>query len=104
MRECAVSEPPIYRVGGSDVRCLLYRNAEVGTGSLAGLALRQSGDGTGLVGDGRQTVSPATSLRETRDVSPSLPQPVGDAASDAPLLEVTGLTRHFGLRGFWSRK
>ena len=25
MPECAVSEPPIYRVGGSDVRCLLYK-------------------------------------------------------------------------------
>jgi peptide/nickel transport system ATP-binding protein len=35
MPECAGTEPPIFRVGGSDVRCLLYANAGAQTGSLA---------------------------------------------------------------------
>jgi len=104
MGECTVSAPPVYRVGGSEVRCLLYRNAELGTGSLAGLGLRRGGDGAILVGAGGQTVSPPESAGERREVSPSLPQPLAEAAPEAPLLEVTGLTRHFGLRGFWSRK
>jgi oligopeptide/dipeptide ABC transporter ATP-binding protein len=104
MPACAVIEPPIYRVGRSDVRCLLYRQAADGTGSLAGLAVREAGVGTGPVEDRIHTVSPAESLPETSGVSQLVPRPVSCTTSDAPLLEVTGLTRHFGLRGFWSRK
>src|SRR6202451_3537694 len=44
MPECAVTEPPIYHVGGADVRCLLYRDAGPDTGSLANRS-RRSGDG-----------------------------------------------------------
>src|SRR5208283_723570 len=40
MPECTVVAPPTYQVGGSDVRCLLYRQAEAGTGSLAGRTVR----------------------------------------------------------------
>ena len=84
MPECAVSRPPIYRVDGTDVRCLLYKEAAAGTGSLAGRAVREAGDGGGRV--------------ETRTLT------AADDPSEAPLLEVTGLTRHFGLQGLGKRK
>ena len=83
MPECAVSRPPIYRVDRTDVRCLLYKNAAVGTGTLAGLAVREAGDDAGQVGNGTQTA--------TYDTEP-------------PLLEVAALTRHFALQGLGSRK
>jgi oligopeptide/dipeptide ABC transporter ATP-binding protein len=104
MPECSVAEPPIYRVGGSEVRCLLYRQAEAGTGSLASRTVRGMGDGAGLVPARAQTVSPPEPLPLTSDAPPPAPQPVGDAEPGPPLLEVSGLTRNFRLRGFWSKK
>jgi peptide/nickel transport system ATP-binding protein len=96
MPECATIEPPIYQVGGSDVRCLLYREAGPDTGSLANRS-RRSGDGVSEV----QAVAVATpSSRE----SPSTDSSPGENASESPLLEVSGLTRNFRLRGFWSER
>jgi peptide/nickel transport system ATP-binding protein len=89
MPDCAASEPPIYRVEGTDVRCLLYKGAADGTGSLAGRSLRQAGGDPDVAGDEAQTVSPAQLTSDP---------------SEAPLLEVTGLTRHFALQGLGSRK
>ncbi len=102
--ECTVVEPPIYQVGGSEVRCLLYRQAEAGTGSLASPTVRERGDGAALVGAGSQIVSPPEPLPQTSGAPPLAPQPVGDGEAELPLLEVSGLSRNFGLRGFRSKK
>ncbi|MGA8680991.1 MAG: dipeptide ABC transporter ATP-binding protein [Acidimicrobiales bacterium] len=104
MPECTVVDPPIYRVGGSDVRCLLYRQAEAGTGSLAGRTAREAGDGAAVVGAGLQTVSPPEPLPQTSGAPASAPLPVGDGQPELPLLEVSGLSRNFGLRGFRSKR
>jgi peptide/nickel transport system ATP-binding protein len=101
MPECAGTEPPIFRVGGSDVRCLLYANAGAQTGSLAGRTASVGGAET-VVG-GLQAVSlPAPSSRMS-DEHPSSPDPVNEGL-ELPLLEVSGLTRTFRMRGFWSEK
>jgi peptide/nickel transport system ATP-binding protein len=104
MAECTVVDPSIYRVGGSDVRCLLYRQAEAGTGSLAGRTVREAGDGAALVGALPQTLAPPEPLSETRRAPASASQPVRDAEVELPLLEVSGLSRNFELRGFRSKK
>ena len=85
MPQCSVIEPPIYDVGGSEVRCLLYTNATSGTGSLAGRSAR-AGDGS---------------------VSTTLPPVIVGEPSESdggPLLEVSDLSRTFRMRGFWSEK
>lgn len=104
LSECAVNEPPIYRVGGSDVRCLLYREAGAQTGSLAGRTVREGGDGAALVGAGPQAVSLREPLTQTGGAQPSTPEELSDAESAFPLLEVTGLSRNFRMRGFWVEK
>src|ERR1700691_187400 len=40
MPECSSVPPPLYRVGDSAVRCLLYADAPPGTGPLAGRSAR----------------------------------------------------------------
>jgi peptide/nickel transport system ATP-binding protein len=101
MPECAVTGPPIYRVGGADVRCLLYQQATPETGSLAGRTVRDGAAAT-LVGPGTQAVPlPEPSSRAS---APLTPQRVSGAETELPLLEVSGLTRNFRLRGFWSTK
>ena len=62
MAECTVVDPPIYRVGGSDVRCLLYRQAEAGTGSLAGRSPARRATAQRSSGPDAQTVSPPEAL------------------------------------------
>jgi oligopeptide/dipeptide ABC transporter ATP-binding protein len=89
MAECSVIEPPIYEVGGSEVRCLLYTNATEATGSLAGRSQRVVSE-TGHV-----------------DLAPpgvAMSAPPTDVSDESPLLEVSGLTKTFRLRGFWSEK
>ena len=81
MAECTVVDPPIYRVGGSDVRCLLYRQAEAGTGSLAGLG-RATGDGTALVAAGHQTVSPPEAPRTEERRAASASQSADDGKAE----------------------
>jgi peptide/nickel transport system ATP-binding protein len=104
MPECSVVEPPIYRVGGSEVRCLLYRQAGAETGSLAGRTIRERGDGEALVGAGAQAVSLSEPLPRGSIAPPSAPQPVSDAEPELSLLDVSGLTRTFRMRGFWSQR
>ncbi len=103
MPECSVTEPPIYRVGGSEVRCLLYREAGAETGSLAGRTVRESGDGAALVGAAASAVPLPEPLRRTSG-PPSAPREVGEGEPGLPLLEVSDLSRNFRLRGLWSQK
>ncbi len=98
MPECSVVEPPIYRVGGSEVRCLLYRQADSETGSLAGRTVLERGDSATLA------VSAPEPPARAVGTSPSAPQPVRDAEPESPLLDVSDLSRNFRLRGFWSQQ
>jgi peptide/nickel transport system permease protein len=88
MPECCSVEPPLYQIDDTDVRCLLYKDAPAHTGSLAGRSAR--------VGD------KLTALIESEPDGEAAAEP--DSKSEAPLLEVDGLSRYFGLRGFWSKK
>jgi len=90
MPQCSVIEPPLYRLGGSDVRCLLYTDAPPETGSLAGRSGRAINDGAAL---------DAVALQ-----SEPLSDSTSPDAEPAPLLEVSNLTRTFRMRGFWSEK
>jgi peptide/nickel transport system ATP-binding protein len=80
MPECSSVEPPLYKRGGSLVRCLLYKDVPEDTGSLAGRS-------NGRVAE----VAAAEKVGQRRE-----PQ--------APLLEVSGLSREFRLRGLRSKK
>jgi peptide/nickel transport system ATP-binding protein len=103
MPECTVIEPPIYRVGTADVRCLLYREATPETGSLAGRSVRVQGGGA-PAGTGGQAVSLPTPTSRPSAVLPSTPRRIDDAGPASPLLEASALSRNFRLRGFWSSK
>ena len=83
MPECSVIQPPLYDMGDSVVRCLLYQDAPAGTGTLAGRSAR--------------VAKAAAAGPRTR------PEQAG-AAQTGPLLEVDDVSRHFSLRGFWSKK
>lgn len=100
MPECSLTEPPIYQVGGSEVRCLLYRRAGAETGSLAGRSVREAG------GAALAETSPAnvTAHEPPARASHATATPASDVAPEAPLLEVSGLTRNFRLRGLWREK
>ncbi len=102
MPECSVVEPPIYLVEGSEVRCLLYANATAGVGSLAGRSNRVVIDNVGLV------VAQPSALPEVPFGAPDAHAllTTGPSSGDgvAPLLEVSGLTRTFRMRGFWTEK
>ena len=92
--ECTSVEPPLYHRGGSVVRCLLYKDAVPGVTSLAGRSARRADNPSAEVRTTTQEVVPA---------QPG-PQPSGAGQPADPLLEVVGLTRHFSLGGFWSKK
>jgi peptide/nickel transport system ATP-binding protein/peptide/nickel transport system permease protein len=94
MPECSSVEPPLYSLDGTVVRCLLYSGAAAGTGSLAGSSARE-----GAVV--RDTIQPGGVDTAERAAAQAALQ---ESSGEGPLLEVTGLTRHFRLRGFWSRK
>ena len=83
MPACSVVPPPLYDMGDSAVRCLLYQDAPAGTGTLAGRSAR--------VADAAATPASAAGARP-------------EQAAAAPLLEVDDVSRHFSLRGFWSKK
>jgi len=83
MPECSSVQPPLYDMGDSLVRCLLYSGAPPGTGSLAGRSARVA-----------DTLPAAP--------EPAAPEPV--SPDGAPLLEVDDVSRSFVLRGLWSRK
>jgi peptide/nickel transport system ATP-binding protein len=80
-------------VGGSDVRCLLYRDADAETGSLANRTLRATSVGLAQV----------VALRDRPSREDASPGSHGEDSA-SPLLEVSGLTRNFRLRGFWSER
>jgi peptide/nickel transport system ATP-binding protein len=103
MPECSVIEPPIYEVGGSEVRCLLYTNATGETGSLAGRTNRVVDENAGVVvAQPRAATVPVLPVRSSG--AQPLAQGESGADTDRPLLEVSGLTRTFRMRGFWSEK
>ncbi len=91
--DCTVVPPDLYRAGGTLVRCLLYRGAGPDTGSLAGRR-SPNGQATGSPADGVTSSEAAVAEPVRRD---------GQLPAE-PLLEVSGLTRHFTLRGLWSRR
>jgi peptide/nickel transport system permease protein len=81
--ECSSVPPPLYNMGDSVVRCLLYQDAPLGTGTLAGRSARVA------------EAAPAPAQAQ--------PQHVAQTPS-APLLEVDDVSRQFSLPGFWSKK
>ena len=95
MSQCSLLEPPIYHVGGSEVRCLLYTNASAGTGSLAGRSNRVVVEGSSV--DATKSRAMAQGVTSSGDEIPG-PETGG------PLLEVSDLSRTFRMRGFWSEK
>jgi oligopeptide/dipeptide ABC transporter ATP-binding protein len=101
MPECSRTRPPIYSIGGADVRCLLYRDAPADTGSLANRSLRRDGDAAQPDAVAPQAVSPGNGPRDPLGESTSERD---DAQLESALLEVSGLGRNFRMRGFWSEK
>jgi len=93
MPECSVVPPPLYDMGDSIVRCLLYQDAPLGTGTLAGRSARvQTQTQTPTLIPNAATEAPPT---------PGVPQP---AEPPAPLLEVDDVSKYFNLRGVWSKQ
>jgi oligopeptide/dipeptide ABC transporter ATP-binding protein len=96
MPECSSVEPPLYELGGSVVRCLLYSDAPAGTGSLAGQSARV------VAGPAAAAAAEAPPPRAGAGESepglrvPALPEP--------PLLEVADVSRQFRLSGFRPRR
>jgi peptide/nickel transport system ATP-binding protein/peptide/nickel transport system permease protein len=85
MPECSLVQPPLYNMGDSAVRCLLYQDAPVGTGTLGGRTARVT-----------ETVAAA--------VQAPAPLLTAQEQSEVPLLEAEDVSRQFSLRGFWSKK
>ena len=80
-------------MGDSIVRCLLYQDAPLGTGTLAGRSARvQTQTQTPTLIPNAATEAPPT---------PGVPQP---AEPPAPLLEVDDVSKYFNLRGVWSKQ
>lgn len=107
MPECAWVEPPLYERGGAVVRCLLYHNAPAGTASLAGRAARSTdGPGTGTGPTPAPARAPAVVpvAAEATMAGPVAGHENGHGQPEAPLLEVIGLTKHFGLGGFGRKR
>jgi oligopeptide/dipeptide ABC transporter ATP-binding protein len=88
MPECSSVRPPLYSLDDALVRCVLYRDAPAGTGSLAGRSARVGDDLAAVIEGQAQPGEPAQEQSHT----------------SAPLLEVDGVSQYFGLRGFWSKK
>jgi peptide/nickel transport system ATP-binding protein len=104
MPECSLIRPPIYIVGGSEVRCLLYRNATDETGSLAGRSNRVVDENAGLVEIPSHAALAAAPSSRTSDGHLLSPRGESESEAERPLLEVSSLTRTFRMRGFWSEK
>lgn len=121
MQECGSVEPDLYTQEGSVVRCLLYKDAALGTGSLAGRSARHGDNGsvgagegagpaaaTGAGGEGaaaaRAAAATPVEIGSRPQASTAPTSATAPASVTAPLLEVDGLTRHFGLRGLWSKR
>ena len=100
MPECSRVEPPLYDMGDSAVRCLLYQDAPAGTGSLAGRSARVAAAAQPAAESAAQF---AAQLAESPAPLPGDPRQGGGAES-VPLLEVDGVSRQFSLPGFWAKK
>jgi peptide/nickel transport system ATP-binding protein len=98
MSECAIAEPPLYNLGDSLVRCLLYRDAPVGAASLAGRSARVAHNLAAVV----EAQRPETERAQADGTQADGARP--DVAEQAPLLAVTGVSRQFRLRGQWLKK
>ncbi|MGH3259745.1 MAG: dipeptide ABC transporter ATP-binding protein [Streptosporangiaceae bacterium] len=100
MPQCSTVPPPLYDMGDSIVRCLLYQDAPLGTGTLAGRSARAAQAQPQPRAEVQtQTLIPNAAV-EAQPMT-GLPQP---AEPVAPLLEVEDLSRYFNLRGVWSKK
>ena len=88
MPDCSQVPPPLYQLDESAVRCLLYKDAPPGTGTLAGRSARVAAQ------PAAQPVAPPAP-------SPGAPPQNGAAV---PLLEVDGVSRQFSLPGLWSKR
>ncbi len=110
MPECAITEPPLYDLGDSSVRCLLYKDAHPGAASLAGRSARVAGNLAAVIearhgetapglGDGTRG-HPAHADGAHADGT----RPDDAELGQAPLLDVTDVSRQFRLSGMWSRK
>jgi peptide/nickel transport system permease protein len=101
MPECSSVQPPLYDMGDSVVRCLLYQGAPVGTGTLAGRSARVADTAAAAL----EAQPPAEALLTEALLTEALLTEAGPPAADSPpLLEVDDVSRHFNLRGFWSKK
>ena len=82
----------------SIVLCLLYQDAPLGTGTLAGRSARAAqAQAPTQIQTQTQTLMP-NAAPEAQEM-PGVPQ-----HAEAPLLEVEDLSRYFNLRGVWSKK
>jgi len=95
MAKCRSVDPPLYDLGGAEVRCLLYEGAPAGTPSRAG-ASRNAGNGS--------SARAAAAPEPVEAPSAASAASAKDALVPAPLLQVTDLTRHFRLGGFLSSR
>jgi peptide/nickel transport system permease protein len=103
MPECSVVEPPLYQIGDTDVRCLLYKDAPADVGSLAGRSARVPERTVAAITAVGST--PSDSARPVSAQRLAVPQQVGESATaPVPLLEVADLSRYFSLRGFWTKQ
>jgi oligopeptide/dipeptide ABC transporter ATP-binding protein len=89
--ECSSEEPPVYNRGGSIVRCLLYRDGAGELESLAGRSARRADETVAVAVTAARLAAAATGAG-------------GEGDGAAPLLEVSGLTLHFNLGAWWSKK
>jgi oligopeptide/dipeptide ABC transporter ATP-binding protein len=89
--ECSSEEPPVYNRGGSIVRCLLYRDGAGELESLAGRSARRADEPAAVAVTAARLAAAATGAG-------------GEGDGAAPLLEVSGLTLHFNLGAWWSKK
>ncbi len=110
MAECASVKPPLYQRGSSVVRCLLYTEAAAGTttslaGNSARAATSQSGPDGPLTGAVKSAQAGPASFGPTSFGPTSFGRStMGEGPRPGALLEVDGLTMHFGLGTFRSRK
>jgi peptide/nickel transport system ATP-binding protein len=107
MAECASVEPLLYERGQTVVRCLLYKDAPAATSTAAtstaaGPALPSNTAPAPLAEPVPRSVpAPNTAYGRAEELGAgagTVPQTAG------PLLQVDGLTRHFGLRGLLSKR
>jgi len=117
MARCSSVDPPVYHRGGSLVRCLLYEQGAGETGTLAGRSARTleripvvaPRPVPPLLPEHTPVPLPAEPpapvpvvATATATVEPRAPAENGHAAPT--LLEVSGLTVHFNLGAWWSKK